>query len=88
MKYLVVAIFINDVEKSELCVTYKEAIETYNRLCNYYYNDDALEEFMQNNNYEEKTTEVYDNYYKSKEYYDFEDNSNVVIIDICIQREV
>ena len=53
MKYLVVAIFINDVEKSELCVTYKEAIETYNRLCNYYYNDDALEEFMQNNNYEE-----------------------------------
>ena len=43
---------------------------------------------MQNNNYEEKTTEVYDNYYKSKEYYDFEDNSNVVIIDICIQREV
>ena len=84
MKYLVVAIIINDVEKSELCVTYKEAIKTYNRLCNYYYNDHALAEFMQNNDYEEKTTKVYDNYYKSKEYYDFEDNSNVVIIDIDI----
>lgn len=82
MKYLVVAIFINDVEQSELCVTNEEAIETYNKLCNYYYNDDGLATFMQNNNYEEKTTEVYDNYYKSKEYYDLEDNSNVVIIDI------
>ena len=51
-------------------------------MCNSFYKDEALEEFMQNNNYEEKTTEVYDNYYKSTEYYDFEDNSNVVIIDI------
>ena len=61
-----------------------DEIETYNRLCNYYYNDDALARFMQNNDYEEKTTEVYDNFYKSKEYYGFEDNSNVVIIDIDI----
>lgn len=84
MKYLVVAIWINDIEQSELCDTREEAIKEYNRLCNSFYNDNALEEFMQNNNYEEKTTEVYDNYYKSTEYYDFEDNSNVVIIDIDI----
>ena len=84
MKYLVVAIFINDVEQSELCGTYEAAIKVYNSMCNSFYNDDALAMFMKNNNYEEKTTEVYDNYYKSKEYYDFEDNSNVVIIDIDI----
>ena len=84
MKYLVVAIFINDVEQSELCVTNEEAIKVYNSMCNSFYKDAALEEFMQNNNYEEKTTEVYDNYYKSTEYYDFEDNSNIVIIDIDI----
>ena len=84
MKYLVVAIFINDVEQSELCVTHEEAIRVYNSMCNSFYKDEALEEFMQNNNYEEKTTEVYDNYYKSTEYYDIEDNSNVVIIDIDI----
>ena len=84
MKYLVVAIFINDVEQSELCGTHETAIKVYNSMCNSFYKDAALEEFMQNNNYEEKTTEVYDNYYKSKEYYDFEDNSNVVIIDIDI----
>ena len=84
MKYLVVAIFINDVEQSELCGTYEAAIKVYNSMCNSFYKDAALEEFMQNNNYEEKTTEVFDNYYKSKEYYDFEDNSNVVIIDIDI----
>ena len=88
MQYLVICVYDNNIEKSIQCVTIEEAIETYNRLCNYYYNDDALAKFMQNNNYEEKTTEVYDNYYKSKEYYDFEDNSNVVIINICIQREV
>ena len=84
MKYLVVAIFINDVEQSELCGTNEAATKVYNSMCNSFYKDSALEEFMQNNNYEEKTTEVYDNYYKSKEYYDFEDNSNVVIIDIDI----
>ena len=84
MKYLVVAIIINDIEKSELCETHEAAIKVYNSMCNSFYKDAALEEFMQNNNYEEKTTEVYDNYYKSKEYYDFEDNSNVVIIDIDI----
>ena len=84
MKYLVVAIFINDVEQSELCETNEAAIEVYNSMCNSFYKDAALEEFMQNNNYEEKTTEVFDNYYKSTEYYDFEDNSNVVIIDIDI----
>ena len=84
MKYLVVAISKNDVEKSIKCDTHEEAIETYNRLCNYYYDDNALETFMQNNNYEEKTTEVFDNYYKSEEYYDFEDNSNVTIIEIDI----
>lgn len=84
MKYLVVAIFINDVEQSELCETNEAAIEVYNSMCNSFYNDDGLATFMQNNNYEDKTTEVYDNYYKSIEYYDFEDNSNVVIIDIDI----
>ena len=84
MKYLVVAICINDVEQSELCGTPEAAIKVYNSMCNSFYKDAALEEFMQNNNYEEKTTEVFDNYYKSKEYYDFEDNSNVVIIDIDI----
>lgn len=84
MKYLVVAIFINDVEQSELCDTHEEAIKVYNSMCNGFYNSDALAKFMENNNYEEKTTEVYDNYYKSTEYYDFEDNSNVVIINIDI----
>ena len=84
MKYLVVAIFINDVEQSELCETHEEAIKVYNSMCNSFYNDEALEEFMQNNNYEEKTTEVYDNYYKSTEYYDFEEISNVAIIEIDI----
>ena len=84
MQYLVVCISNNNIEKYIQCTTDEEAIETYNRLCNYYYKDAALEEFMQNNDYEEKTTEAYDNYYKSKEYYDFEDNSNVVIIDIDI----
>ena len=40
---------------------------------------------MQNNDYEEKTTEVFDNYYKSEEYYNFgDDNSNVTIIEIDI----
>jgi len=84
MKYLVLAIFINDVQRAIQCVTNEEAINEYDKLCNYYYNDDGLATFMQNNNYEDKTTEVFDNYYKSKEYYDFEDNSNVVIIDIDI----
>ena len=84
MKYLVVGILINDVHRSIQCVTHEEAIETYNKLCNYYYNNDALAKFMQNNNYEKKTTEVFDNYYKSEEYFDFEDNSNVVIVDIDI----
>ena len=84
MKYLVVAIFINYVEQSELCETHEAAIEVYNSMCNSFYSDDGLATFMQNNNYEDKTTEVYDNYYKSTEYYDFEDNSNVVIIDIDI----
>ena len=37
---------------------------------------------MQNNNYEEKTTEVFDNYYRSEEYSDYGDNSNVTIIEI------
>ena len=82
MKYLVVGICDNDVEKVTQCHTYEEAINEYIRLCNYYYNDDALEEFMQNCNYEEKTTEVFDNYYRSEEYYDFEDNSNITIIEI------
>ena len=84
MKYLVIVIVDNNVDKAIQCTTNEEAISEYNRLCNYYYNNDALAKFMQNNNYEEKTTEVYDNYYKSEEYYDFEDNSNVVIIDIDI----
>lgn len=84
MKYLVVAIWINDVEQSELCGTYEAAIKVYNSMCNSFYNDNALAKFMQNNDYEEKTTEVFDNYYRSKEYYDFEDNSNVLIIDIDI----
>ena len=84
MKYLVVAIFINDVQKAIQCVTNEEAIETYNKLCNYYYNDDGIATFMQNNNYEEKTTKVFDNYYKSEEYYDFGDNSSVAIIEIDI----
>ena len=84
MKYLVLAICINDVERANQCHTEEEAINEYNRLCNYYYNDDALAKFMQNNNYEEKTTEVYDNYYKSEEYYDSGDNSNVAIIEIDI----
>ncbi len=39
---------------------------------------------MQNNNYEEKTIEVLNNYFKSEEYYDFGDNSNVTIIEIDI----
>ena len=82
MKYLVVAISNNDVEKSIKCDTHEEAIETYNKLSNRFYSDHGLEEFMQNNDYEEKTTEVFDNYYRSEEYYNFEDNSNVVIIDI------
>ena len=84
MEYLVVCIFNNDVEQSELCETHEAAIKVYNSMCNSFYKDAALEEFMQNNDYEEKTTEVFDNYYKSKEYYDFEDNSNVVIIGIDI----
>ena len=84
MKYLVLGILANDVQKAIQCVTNEEAIETYNKLCNYYYNDDALAAFMQNNNYEEKTTKVFDNYYKSEEYFDFEDNSNVAIIEIDI----
>ena len=84
MKYLVVGILINDVQKAIQCVTNEEAIETYNKLCNYYYNDDGIATFMQNNNYEEKTTEVFDNYYKSEEYYDFGDNSSVAIIEIDI----
>lgn len=84
MKYLVVGIHDNNVEKAIQCHTHEEAIKTYNKLCNYYYNDDALAKFMQNNNYEEKTTEVFDNYYKSEEYYDFEENSNVTIIEIDI----
>ena len=84
MQYLVVGILTNDVHRAIQCVTHKEAIETYNKLCNYYYNDDGLATFMQNCNYEEKTTEVFDNYYKSEEYYDFEDNSNVAIIEIDI----
>lgn len=84
MKYIVIVILCNDVNRAIQCVTNEEAIETYNKLCNYYYNDDALATFMQNNNYEENTTEVFDNYYKSKEYYDFEDNSNVTIIEIDI----
>ena len=84
MKYLVVAIFINDVEQSELCGTHEAAIKVYNSMCNSFYNDNALAKFMQNNDYEEKTTEVFDNYYRSTEYYDFEDNSNVLIIDIDI----
>lgn len=84
MKYLVIGILINDVHRAIQCVTHEEAIETYIRLCNYYYNDDGLETFMQNCNYEEKTTEVFDNYYKSEEYYDFEEISNVTIIEIDI----
>ena len=84
MKYLVLGIFVNDVNKAIQCSTHEEAIKVYNSICNSFYKDAALEEFMQNNNYEEKTTEVFDNYYKSTEYYDFEDNSNVVIIDIDI----
>ena len=84
MEYLVVCIYDNNIEKSELCGTHEAAIKVYNSMCNSFYKDAALEEFMQNNNYEEKTTEVSDNYYKSKEYYDFGDNSNVVIIDIDI----
>ena len=84
MKYLVVGILINDVQKAIQCVTNEEAIETYNKLCNYYYNDDGIATFMQNNNYEEKTTKVFDNYYKSEEYYDFGDNSSVAIIEIDI----
>ena len=84
MKYLVLGIYDNNVQKVIQCDTHEEAIETYNKLCNYYYNDDALETFMQNNNYEEKTTEVFDNYYKSEEYYNFGDNSNVAIIEIEI----
>ena len=84
MKYLVLGILANDVQKAIQCVTNEEAIETYNKLCNYYYNDDGLATFMQNNKYEEKTTEAFDNYYKSEEYYDFEDNSNVAIIEIDI----
>ena len=82
MEYLVVAIFNNDVEQSELCGTHEAAIKVYNSMCNSFYKDDALKAFMQNNNYEEKTTEVFDNYYKSEEYYDYEDNSNVTIIEI------
>ena len=54
MKYLVVGIICNNVEKAIQCVTNEEAIETYNKLCNYYYNDDGLATFMQNNNYEKK----------------------------------
>ena len=84
MKYLVIGILINDVHRAIQCVTHEAAIETYNKLCNYYYNDDGLATFMQNNNYEEKTTEVFDNYYKSEEYYDFEEISNVTIIEIDI----
>lgn len=84
MNYLVVAIFINDVEQAELCGTHEAAIKVYNSMCKNYYKDAALEEFMQNNDYEEKTTEVFDNYYKSKEYYDFEDSSSVTIIEIDI----
>ena len=49
MKYLVLGILANDVQKAIQCVTNEEAIETYNKLCNYYYNDDALAAFMQNN---------------------------------------
>ena len=82
MKYLVIGILINDVHRAIQCVTHEEAIETYIRLCNYYYNDDGLATFMQNCNYEEKTTEVFYNYYKSEEYYDFEEISNVTIIEI------
>lgn len=84
MKYLVLGINFNDVERVVHCNSYEEAIETYNKLCNYYYNDDALAKFMENCNYKEKTTEVFDNYYKSEEYYDFGDNSNVTIIGIDI----
>ena len=84
MKYLVLGICDNNVERAIQCVTNEDAINEYIRLCNYYYSSNALVKFMQNNNYEEKTTEVFDNYYKSEEYYDFEDNSNVVIIDIDI----
>ena len=84
MEYLVVCIYDNNIEKAIQCTTDEEAIKVYNSMCNSFYKDAALAMFMKNNNYEEKTTEVYDNYYKSKEYYDFEDNSNVVIIDIDI----
>lgn len=84
MKYLVLVIVCNDVHIAIQCITNEEAIETYNKLCNYYYNNDALETFMQKNNYEEKTTEVFDNYYKSEEYCDFGDNSNITIIEIDI----
>ena len=84
MKYLVLGIVCSDVHRAIQCVTHEEAIETYNKLCNYYYNDDGIATFMQNNNYEEKTTKVFDNYYKSEEYYDFGDNSSVAIIEIDI----
>ena len=84
MQYLVIGIVCNDVQRAIQCVTNEEAIETYNKLCNYYYNNDVLAKFMQNNNYDEKTTEVFDNYYKSEEYCDFEDNSNVTIIELDI----
>ena len=84
MKYLVLGIHDNNVQRAIQCTTHEEAIKTYNKLCTYYYNDDALETFMQKNNYEEKTTEVFDNYYKSEEYCDFGDNSSVTIIEIDI----
>ena len=84
MQYLVLEILANDVQKAIQCVTHEEAIETYNKLCNYYCNDDGLVTFMQNNNYKEKTTEVFDNYYRSEEYNDYGDNSNVEIIEIDI----
>ncbi len=84
MKYLALGIYDNNVEKAIQCLTHEEAINEYIRLCNYYYNDDGLATFMKNNNYEEKTIEVLNNYFKSEEYYNFGDNSNVTIIGIDI----
>ena len=51
MKYLVVAIFINDVEQSELCETHEEAIKVYNSMCNSFYKDEAPQALKRAGNY-------------------------------------
>ena len=85
MQYLVAGVCDNQIKYLYQFDWHDGAIAKAIELGKKLYNEDSVNKFIKRNNIEEEDLySMYHRYFRSEEYFDFEDNSNVAIIEIDI----